>query len=759
MTREERDKQAVALDFESFYDTKAGYSLTNMSPQNYCSDERFDAYLVAICGEHIFDGPRDNERLPMVSPGQTVCRDLDDGRQLYIGRPEDFNHWGQLKDRILLAHNAGFDSVVTDELVKRGVLPKFLKDAEWKCTADLAAFLMAPRNLKGAMKELFGKEISKAVRSAMDGRHDTDLPPDEYRALVEYGGSDAVECHDIWLKYSAEWPELERAISDQKRNAIKRGVHVDREYCEAALKELKRYYAEIVCDIPWYPEKAVGSLPALRQAVIALGIEPPKSFKKDDPGFLAWIERPTAQYDEAVRRGYKIIDDFYEDVRHAEVRENPGMAGSPTTGRERILHRAYTERRHLAHIEPAGELAFLSARQKAVAINMHAARVEGILNSLDENGDSHPQFLYYGAHTGRDSGKSSVGGGNVNMLNMPRKPVLAGDEHVFGGKGVDIRSMYVARPGYKFVIYDYSQVEARFSLWLVNDEHMMAAIKDEGNLYGAAAVAMGWCPPHSDIKHKNPDLYRLAKCATLGLGYGMGAAKFVDSCKSQGLELEPVPMDKWPDLSDRRMRFIIRNVARIKGDPYAEYNRTKVGQLVKALQVVNDWRSANRLIVDQWKFYEATFKQRVAAGKNTVAFKLPSGRIKRYYDPHLCKEETTEIDEDGVEHPSFRVAMKATTVRGNPATFFTGGNIMENVVQATCRDIMAFSAVEIERKHPSWHYVFSVYDEIVFEVPDAETDEASRVVPETMCRGEYIREWTDGLMLEVEGGVAERYHK
>lgn len=748
----ERDRRAVAIDYETFYDSKGGYSLTSMSPQQYCADERFDAYLVAICG---------NDILPKTSLNggeKCVQRKLEDGRQLYIGRPEQFRGWNNLEGRILVAHNAAFDSVVTDELVKRDVLPEFLKDAEWKCTADLAAYLMVPRNLKGAMKELFGKEISKAVRAGMDGRHDYELPGSEYRDLVEYGGSDAVECHDIWLRYSSEWPELERAISDQKRNATKRGVRVDREYCEAALKELKRYHAEVVADIPWYPEKAVGSLPALRSAVIELGLEPPKSFKKDDPGFLTWIEHPVAQYDEAVRRGYKILDDFYEDVRHAEVRENSGMAGSPQTGHERILSRAHTERRHLAHIEPTGALAFLSARQKAVAINMHAARVEGILKSLDENGDSHPQFLYYGAHTGRDSGKSSVGGGNVNMLNMPRKPVLSGDEHVFGGKGVDIRSMYVARPGYKFVIADFAQIEARFMLWLVNDEHMMAAIKDEGNLYGAAAVMMGWCPPHSDIKHTNPDLYRLAKCAVLGLGYGMGAAKFVDSCKSQGLDLTPVPVSEWPEM-DRRMQFIIRNVAKIKGDPYSERNREKVGRLVKALRVVDDWRRANHLIVEKWKEYEAVFKQRVAAGKETVAFRLPSGRVKRYYNPHLCKEETTEVDENGVEHPSFRIAMKATTVRGNPATFFTGGNIAENITQATCRDIMAFGAVEIEHKHPEWKYVFSVYDEIIFEVPEADADEALKEIEFIMCHGDYIKDWTKGLMLEVEGGVSDHYTK
>lgn len=443
----ERDARAVAIDYETFYSSKDGYSLTNMSPQQYCADRRFDAYLVAICGNEIFPEG-------MATPERCICRTLEDGRQLFIGRPEEFGGWKHIEGRIFLAHNAGFDSVVTDELVKRGIIPE-LHDMEWKCTADLSAYLMAPRHLKGAMKVLFGKEISKAVRAGMDGRHDYELDEKDYHDLVEYGGSDAVECHDIWLRHSAEWPWIERAISDQKRNAIKRGVRVDAEYAREALKELERYYAEVVCDIPWYPEKPVGSLPALRKAVLDLGVVPPKSFKKDAPEFLEW------------------------QAKHNDI-------------------------------------PFIVARQKAVAINMHAARVRGILDSLDENGDSHPQFLYFGAHTGRDSGKSSVGGGNVNMLNMPRKPVLSGDEHVFGGKGVDVRGMYVARPGYKFAVYDYSQIEARFSLWLVGDTHMMDAMKREGNLYQAASVVMGWSKSGEKIKKTDPDLYRLAKCCVTG---------------------------------------------------------------------------------------------------------------------------------------------------------------------------------------------------------------------------------------------------
>lgn len=695
------DENAVAIDYETFYDSKAGYSLTSMSPQNYCADPRFDPYLVAVCGKDIFDGIADWQ---CDDAGGSIYRTLDDGRQLYIGRPEAFAGWHNLEGRVLLAHNAAFDSVVTDECIKRGIIPS-LKDVEWQCTADLTAYLGVQRNLKTAMKWLFGKEISKEVRAGMDGRHVSDLNEKELHDLYEYGGSDAVECHDLWLEYASEWPEVERRISQQNRNAIARGVLVDKPYAESALKELRSYHAKVVCDIPWVSQinpktkefYKEGSLPALRKAVENLGITPPKSFKKDDPGFLAWLE----QHD---------------------------------------------------------DIPFIKARQKAVAINMHAARIEGILNSLDENGLSHPSFLYFGAHTGRFSGKSSTGGGNTNMLNMPRKPVLAGDENVFGGKGVDIRGMYIPRPGHKFVVFDYSQVEARFSLWLVDDTHMMSALKDEGNLYGAAAVTMGWCKPHSDIKHNDPDMYRLAKCCVLGLGYGMGAAKFVDSCKSQGLDLPPVPPDKWPEI-DRRLNFIIRNVARIKGDMHSPANEKKIGQLIYSLQTVDTWRRANSKIVDQWRFYEDVFKSRVAAGKDTVAFRLPSGRIKRYFNPCLAKEPTVEVDERGVEHQSFRIAMKATYVRGEEQYFMTGGSIMENIVQASCRDIMTYGCLEIEEKHPNWKFVFSVYDEVIFEVPDAETEEARVEIPRIMTKGDRIAEWTNGMPLEVEGDVVERYCK
>ena len=687
------DSQVFSVDFETDYNTKAGYSLSSMTTDQYCSDPRFNPYLVAIAGRGLFP-----EGTPTPGYKNRVMMSEDaDGVQLFVGRPESFQWWERVNHHIIAIHNASFDERCLIECMKRGIIPNVLDDVEYVCTADMTAYLLCKRSLKDAMKQLFGRDISKAVRSAMDGRHDTDLSPEEYRALVEYGGSDALECLELWERFSPEFPEIERQISSQKREATIRGVMVDVEYAKAALKELKRYHAEVVCDIPWYPEKPVGSLPALRNAVVALGVEPPKSFKKDDPGFLDW------------------------------------------------------QKEHF-------DIPFIAARQKAVAINMHSARIEGIIDSVDANGFSHPQFLFFGAHTGRDSGKSDSGKSAGNLLNLPRKPILQGDEHVFGGKGVDIRGMYIARPGHKFVIADYAQIEARFLLWLVDDTHMMDAMRREGNLYEAAAVQMGWCKSGDHIKKTKPDLYRLSKAATLGLGYSMGAVKFIESCKSQGLDLTPVPVESWPEL-DRRVMFIIRNVARVKGDPYSERNRVKVGQILESLRIVTDWRNANSKIVAKWREYEQVFKERIAAGKSTVAFRLPSGRVKRYFDPHLCKEETVEVDENGVEHPSFRVAIKATTVRGNPPVFLAPGNICENIVQASCRDIMAYSAVELERRYPTWRYVFSVYDEMVFEVPEAEADEARAEMERVMCQGDYIREWTQGLPLEVESCVSDRYIK
>lgn len=243
----------------------------------------------------------------------------------------------------------------------------------------------------------------------------------------------------------------------------------------------------------------------------------------------------------------------------------------------------------------------------------------------------------------------------------------------------------------------------------------------------------------------------------LGLGYGMGAVKFIDSCKSQGLDLPSVPVEQWPDI-DRRLLFILRNVGGVRGDPYDRANRFRVGQIIKSIQTVDAWRRANHLVCEKWKELEAAFKSRAVAGKETVAFRLPSGRVKRYWNPQLAKEPTTEVGEDGREHPSFRIAMRASVMRGGPATFFTGGSLLENIIQATARDLLMSAIVEICDCHPNWDYVFNVYDEVVMSVPDEEAELAEVEIPKLMTSGDHIG-WAKGMMLGVDGGVCKKYHK
>ena len=685
------DNLAVSLDFETFYDSRQKYTLgrvkgkgsepdfPGMSPWTYCHDSRFDPYLVSIYGPDISD------TLPVDSNG---C-------QLYVGRPEKFDSWKRLDGRILLAHNAGFDEVVTIRCQELGLIPE-LPGSQWQDTIDLARFLMTPGALKDAMLHLFGREISKAVRAAMDGRHFEDLNPKEKKDLIDYGGDDAKECWEIWHVYSKYWPVIERKISCQLRESIIRGMRIDREYAERALNSLKSYQDSLLSDLPWYPAELPNSTKGFKDALQKAGLTPPKSVAKTNPDFIEFMKA------------------------HSDV-------------------------------------PFIKARLDYAATIPHVSRLEVLTQQLDDQGCAHPGIKYFGAHSGRTSAGANDGDTkNVNMLNMSRSAIFKGIPQVMNGEGIDIRGMIVAKPGRVFCVADYSQVEARFSLWLVGDDHMMGALAKEGNLYQANAVAMGWCESGADIKHAQPELYRLAKCCVLGLGYQMGPAKFIDSCRSQGLDFPSLPRSEWPDLDENM--FYLRNVAGIP-DPKDPRYEHRVGQVFRAKQIVGDWRRANAKICAKWQWYHDQMYMAAAAKKDKFVLRFRSGRTKTYFKPRIVYEVKTQYDDKGVAHPVKREALQATTVLGTAPKFFTGGNIMENVVQGTCRDIMNYAAVEIEEKHPNWEFVLSVYDELVFSVPKEEAEYALKEISDIMCHGDYIRDWTKGLPLEVEGGISDRYVK
>lgn len=665
------DRLIAAVDFETFYDSKDGYTLREQTPVEYVNDPRFNAYLVAVA--------------------------FSDGRPSFVGNPKNFD-WHSLDDALLLAHNATFDGMVLRRLEQLGIVDE--RPREWLDTADLTAYLGVTRNLKNACKELLGRNISKEVRTAMDGKTDRDLHGAELDALLKYGASDAEECLEIFLKFQHLWPQIERDISNQNREAVWRGIYVDVKALDNGIAALEKVRADAVANLPWVDprdpdrSKPAGSLPALRNACEKAGLPVPPSFRKNDPKFLAW----QAEY--------------------------------------------------------ADKAPFLAARIKYASATPNLARLVNLRKHLP-GGLYHSDIRYFGTHTGRTA--SGAGGetsaSKMNLLNLPKAKVF----------GVDMRGIFIPRPGHKFIIYDYGQIEARVIKWIARDFDFVEALKTEGNIYQAEAVKMGWAKPGGpSLKHTDKNLYQLAKACVLGLGYGMSAARFVDTCKGMGLSLDPVPRDLWPETFSRRHLFMMANALEIY-DPYSNDPKTieRVGEFLRSDQIVSQWRNANPKILAFWDKLNRLLTQRAEEGVDVAYFRLPSGRLKPYYRPRFESRVNTSYDIDaGKRVSSARRVLTAAVIRDRPSSVFHGGSLAENYVQATSRDIMAQCAVDVERLYPKCKYMWSCYDEIIFEVLEEDAEEMNRLIPEVMTHGPSISEWIDDkLPLEVEGGIFDRYCK
>ena len=269
-------------------------------------------------------------------------------------------------------------------------------------------------------------------------------------------------------------------------------------------------------------------------------------------------------------------------------------------------------------------------------------------------GDVFPYALkYYGAHTGRWSGDAGF-----NVQNMPREAQF----------GVDLRGMFVPRPGHTFIISDLGQIEQRVLSWLAGDNRMMEVLETGVSVYEAHARAtMGWTG--GSLKHENPQLYRLAKARVLGLGYGAGAAVFVQIAKTMaGLDIE----------------------------------------MSQAQRVVAEYRRTNPLITDLWRRLDRAFA--LAQGRD-FNLPLPSGRCLIYRN----------VQRAGSGY--------SAEVQGRRVSFF-GGKLTENLTSATARDVLGHILLRLA--DAGLRVVLHVHDEVVVEVPTAELDTAVHKVESIM---------------------------
>lgn len=341
---------------------------------------------------------------------------------------------------------------------------------------------------------------------------------------------------------------------------------------------------------------------------------------------------------------------------------------------------------------------------------------------------------YYGANrTGRWAGRM------VQMQNLPRnylktldyaretvkKKNHAGLQLLYGNVPDTlsqlIRTAFIPSEGHKFVVADFSAIEARVIAWLAGEQWVNDVFATHGKIYEATAAQMFGVPVEKIVKG-NPEysLRQKGKVATLALGYQGG----VNSLISMGALKNGLSEEELPD-------------------------------------IVRRWRAANRRICDLWYSIEQAaltamqsaqpqaiqnlifaLEGDVIYGQSFLTVQLPSGRKLFYAKPFLKENQFGKL---ALHYYGVGQSKKW----GVESTY--GGKLTENIVQAIARDCLAETLLRIGAR--DLQVVFHVHDEVIIDAPmEVSVDEICSLMAEPIP-------WAPGLVLRGAGFENNYYMK
>lgn len=335
---------------------------------------------------------------------------------------------------------------------------------------------------------------------------------------------------------------------------------------------------------------------------------------------------------------------------------------------------------------------------------------------------------FYGANrTGRWAGRlvqvQNLPQNKLKDLDLARNLLLTGQydalELLFDSVPVVlsqlIRTAFIPSPGCRFVVADFSAIEARVIAWLAGEKWRMDVFNSHGKIYEASAAQMFKVPVES-ITKGNP-LRQKGKIAELALGYqGSKGALITMGALNMGLTEEELP------------------------------------------GLVTTWRQANPAIVRLWQDVEnaaltAVREKRPVLIQYGVVFtyesgilfiRLPSGRRLAYVKPKIEVEE--RFNKMGLTYEGYEQGKW-----GRLRTY--GGKLVENIVQATARDCLAEAMLRLDAA--DYRIVMHVHDEAVLEVPENNScalEDACEIMARPI-------EWAPGLPLRADGFECNYYRK
>lgn len=342
---------------------------------------------------------------------------------------------------------------------------------------------------------------------------------------------------------------------------------------------------------------------------------------------------------------------------------------------------------------------------------------------------------YYGANrTGRWAGRL------VQLQNLPRNYIKTLDyaRNVVKAKNYDglkllygnvpdtlsqlIRTAFIPSDGNKFVVADFSAIEARVIAWLAGEQWVNEVFATHGKIYEATASQMFHVPIERIVKG-NPEysLRQKGKVATLALGYQGGTSALIAMGALQmGLSEEELP--------DIVMRWRQAN-PRIRDLWYA------VEQAALAAMQTAEPQAINGLIF--------ALEGDLIYGQSFLTVRLPSGRKLFYPKPFLKENQFGKL---AIHY--YTVGQQ--TRKWEVASTY-GGKMTENIVQAIARDCLA---VTLERIHAKGlQTVFHVHDEVIIDAPqDTTVEEICGLMAEPIP-------WAPGLILKGAGFESGYYMK
>ena len=604
--------------------------------------------------------------------------------------PDNILH--ALADHNVMKHsfNASFERVCISVWLKRNYpelfhgygnpqdsVSDYLDPESWRCSMVASAYLGLPLTLAGVgavlkleqQKMTEGKALIRYFCVPYDTIHGVPKfrspadAPDKWQIFKAYNKRDVetemeMEIEAKISKFPVPQSVWEEYILDQKIND--RGIQVDMPFVQNAIQigdTVKKALTEKLSDIT--------------------GLENPNSVQQ----MKNWLSE----------RGLEM-----QSLGKKEVQEQ--LLTAPAHIREVLQLRQQTSKSSVKKY---------TAMQNAVC---HDRRARGM-------------FQFYGANrTGREAGRiiqlQNLPQNHLPDLEEARNLVLSGDidaldmlyEDIPDTLSQLIRTAFIPKKGYQFIVADFSAIEARVIAWLAGETWRMESFARGEDIYCASASRIFGVPV---VKHgENGHLRQKGKVAELACGYGGS----VGAMKAMGADAL--------GLSDAELK-----------------------------QIVTDWREASPHIVQLWWDVEAAamkaVRQKTSAETHGIIFsyesgflfvQLPGGRRLAYVKPR--------IGENRFGGESITYWGVGTSKRWERLETYSG-KLVENIIQGIARDLLFYSMKTLSNCFIVGH----IHDEIIIECTK---DTSLSDICEQMS---VTPEWADGLLLRADGYECNFYKK